>query len=164
MPAVSDTSVILGLSAIDQLKLLHDQFGAVFMPQAVLKELKIDTKFRGTSAIRKALKDGWLEPKDVQNLPLVQALSMELDLGEAEALALASDLKMGIVLIDEHDGRKRARAMGIKPVGAVGILLRAKADGKIPSVKDCLTDMKREIGFFIAEDFYQQILKQAGER
>ena len=68
MPAVSDTSPILGLSSIDQLELLHEQFGAVFIPQAVLAELKIETNFRGASVVREALESGWLEAKNVQNL------------------------------------------------------------------------------------------------
>ena len=36
MPAVSDTSPILGLAALSHLELLHEQFGAVFIPNAVL--------------------------------------------------------------------------------------------------------------------------------
>ena len=59
MPAVSDTSPLLGLSAIGCLELLQEQFGAVFIPQAVLDELKIETGFRGTSTIHDALSDGW---------------------------------------------------------------------------------------------------------
>ena len=47
MPTVSDTSPILGMAIIGHLELLHEQFGAVFIPQAVLEELKIETEFRG---------------------------------------------------------------------------------------------------------------------
>jgi predicted nucleic acid-binding protein len=92
MPTVSDTSPILGLAAIGHLELLHEQFGAVFIPKAVLAELKTETSFRGTEAARQALDNGWLSVSDVKNLPLVQALSLGLDLDEAEALALAVDL------------------------------------------------------------------------
>jgi predicted nucleic acid-binding protein len=51
MPAVSDTSPILGMSAIGYLGLLQDQFGAVFIPKAVLAEIKVETGFRGTAAV-----------------------------------------------------------------------------------------------------------------
>ncbi len=163
MPAVSDTSPILGLAAIDRLELLHEQFGAVFIPNAVLSELKTETNFSGASVVREALENGWLEVKDVQNLPLVQALSVELDMGEAEALALATDLHLEIIVMDEHEGRARARAMGLKPVGVIGILLRAKHQGKIQSIGDTLQALRDEIGFYIADDFFQRILKEAGE-
>ena len=164
MPAVSDTSPILGLASIGQLELLHDQFGAVFIPRAVLAELKTDTDFRGTSVIRDALQSGWLEAREVQNIPLVQALAMELDNGEAEALALATDLGIEIIVMDEHDGRMRARAMGLKTVGVIGILLRAKKEGKIQSLQDVLQSLREQIGFFISDELFQKILREAGER
>jgi predicted nucleic acid-binding protein len=164
MPTVSDTSPILGLASIDCLELLHEQFGAVFIPSAVFEELKTETNFKGTPAIRLALTNGWLEVQSVINIPLVQALSLELDRGESEALALAADLGLEIIVMDEHDGRARAKAMGLKPVGVIGILLRAKKGGKIDSVADALKSLRSEIGFFIAADLYQQILEQAGEQ
>jgi len=163
MPAVSDTSPILGLASIGQLELLHEQFGAVFIPQAVLAELKTETNFRGTSVVREALERGWLEVKDVQNLPLVQALSVELDMGEAEALALATDLHLEIIIMDEHDGRARARAIGLKPVGVIGILLRAKSQGRIQSLENTLQALRAEVGFYVADELFQRILKEAGE-
>jgi len=63
MPAVSDTSPILGLSAIGHLELLQEQFGAVFIPQAVLAELK------------NGIKNGWcsrhtIECKETGENPL----------------------------------------------------------------------------------------------
>ncbi len=83
----------------------------IFIPQVVLDELKVETNFRGTSVIQEALKNGWLEPHQVQNKPLAQALSLELDKGESEAIALAVDLKTEMLVMDESMGRERARAM-----------------------------------------------------
>jgi len=40
MRVVSNTSPILNLAIIDQLALLHDQFGEVWIPAAVLSELR----------------------------------------------------------------------------------------------------------------------------
>ncbi len=164
MPAVSDTSPILALAAIGQLELLHEQFGAVFIPQAVLAELKTEMDFRGTAVIRDALQSGWLETRDVRNIPLVQALALELDNGEAEALALATDLAVEIIVMDEHDGRMRARAMGLKTVGVIGILLRAKKEGRIHSIEEALRALRAQIGFFISDELMQRILVDARER
>ncbi len=163
MPVVSDTSPILGLSAIGLLELLQEQFGAVFIPQAVLAELKVETDFRGTPTIQKALKAGWIEAREIQNQPLVQALSLELDKGESEAITLALDLGIEIIVMDENMGRERARVMGLKTIGVLGILLNAKKNGRIESVRDAMQALRREIGFFISNHLYRQILKQAGE-
>lgn len=163
MPAVSDTSPILGLSAIGHLELLQQQFGAVLIPSTVLTELKIETDFRGTASIRKALESGWLEPREVQNILLVRSLAIDLDPGEAQAIALAVELDLQILIMDEHDGRIKARALGLKPVGVLGVLLRAKQEGRIKSLKEAMQALRREIGFFISNDLYQEILKQANE-
>lgn len=110
MPAVSDTSPILGLAVIGRLPLLHEQFGEIYIPLAVVEELKTETNFRGVPAVQAALQDGWLISREVQNKPLVTSLSAELNLGEDEMNAL-----------------------------------------------------RNEIGFFISDELYQQILTHAGE-
>jgi hypothetical protein len=163
MPVVSDTSPILGLSAIGYLELLQDQFGEIFIPQAVLAELKVETDFRGTDAIQQALSNGWIKPKDIQNKPLAQSLSLELDRGESEAITLAIDLGMDMIVMDERIGREHAKALGLKTVGILGVLLSAKKYGKIDSVGSAMKSLRREIGFFISERLYQEILKQADE-
>ncbi|HEY5731337.1 MAG TPA: DUF3368 domain-containing protein, partial [Anaerolineales bacterium] len=163
MPAVSDTSPILGLSAIGLLNLLKSQFETVFIPQAVLDELKVETNFRGISVIQEALKDGWLEPHQVQNKPLAQALSLELDKGESEAIALAVDLKIEMLVMDESIGRERARAMGLQTVGVLGVLLNAKKHKQIKSIKKVMESLRQEVGFFISDDLFKQIVKAAGE-
>jgi predicted nucleic acid-binding protein len=163
MPVVSDTSPLLGLSAIGYLELLKDQFGEVFIPPSVLAELKVETDFRGTNAIQQALSQGWLIPKEIQNEPLVKSLLLDLHKGEAEALTLAMDLGLDMIVMDERIGRERAKALGLKTVGILGVLLSAKKHGKIDSVGDAMKALRKEIGFFISENLYQEILRQADE-
>jgi predicted nucleic acid-binding protein len=163
MPVVSDASPILGLSAIGLLELLKAQFDSVFIPQAVLEELKVETNFRGTSAIQNALKNGWLQPRDVQNKPLAQAFALELDKGESEAIALAMDLGIQMIVMDESMGRERARAMGLQTIGVLGILLNAKKRGQIKSVRTTMESLRQEVRFFISETLFEQIIQASGE-
>ena len=163
MPVVSDTSPILGLAVIGNLGLLQEQFGEIFIPQTVLAELKIDANFKGASDMRLALNEGWLKVKEIQNKPLAQSLSLDLHLGEAEAITLAIDLGINLLVMDEKIGRERAKDLGLKTVGVLGVLLNAKKHGRIKSLKDAMTALRDEIGFFISDDLYRQILAQAGE-
>jgi predicted nucleic acid-binding protein len=163
MAVVSNTSPILALSVIGHLDLLKVQFGEVLIPEAVQAELKAETDFRGTKDIRQALKEGWLKVQFVQNIHLAQALAMELDYGEAEAIALALEIESQDILLDESDGRAKARAMGLQVVGVLGILLRAKNNGWIVSLKTVIESLRSEAGFFITADLEHAILKQAGE-
>jgi predicted nucleic acid-binding protein len=163
MPAVSDTSPILGLSAIGLLQLLRNQFETVFIPHAVLDELKVESGFRGTSHVDQALKESWLQVCEIQNKPLAQALSLELDKGESESIALAVDLGMQILIMDETMGRERARAMGLQTIGVLGVLLHARKQKEIQSVRSAMQLLRQEIGFFISEDLFEQVLRAAGE-
>lgn len=163
MPAVSDTSPILGLAVIGHLNLLQEQLGEVFIPPTVLAELKIDSNFKGASEISKAFSDGWLKMKEIQNKPLVQSLLLDLHQGEAEAITLAIDLNIQLLVMDEKIGRERAKDLGLRTVGVLGVLLNAKKHGRIKSLKDAMVDLRNEVGFFISDDLYRRILKQAGE-
>ncbi len=92
-----------------------------------MSELKLEHGFKGANLLNKALADGWIEVKPVKNLVLVKSLTLDLHQGEAETLALATDLDLDLVVMDEHDGRVRARILGLKTVGVLGILLQAKS-------------------------------------
>ncbi|WP_373526485.1 hypothetical protein [Nostoc sp.] len=77
---------------MDQIELLHRQFGEILIPNAVLDELKVHEERPGSQAIREAILSGWIQTQDVSNEPLAQLLKQTLDRGEAEAIALAVGL------------------------------------------------------------------------
>ncbi len=58
MPVVSNTSPILNLAIVNQLILLHQQFGEILVPNAVLDELKVSEERSGSQAIRDAISSG----------------------------------------------------------------------------------------------------------
>ena len=88
---------------------------------------------------------------------------MELDYGEAEAILLALETQSPIILLDEHDGRVRARALGLRPIGVLGVLLRAKREGHIDSLKVKIESLQNDVGFFVSEELLKTLLIQAGE-
>jgi hypothetical protein len=123
MLVVSNTSPILNLAIVDQLELLHQQFGEILIPHAVLDELKVNEERPGSQAIREAISSGWMKTQEVSNEPLAQLLKQTLDQGEAEAIALSIELEADWMLLDEREGRKVAKSLGLKVTGILGILL-----------------------------------------
>ena len=164
MPVVSNTSPVLNLAIIGQLDLLHQQFGEVLIPPAVLQELKVDGALPGVQPIRLALQHNWLRVIELSTPAVARALKRDLDNGEAEAIALSLQLGAATILMDEHDGRAVAKAMGLTPIGILGVLLRAKRTGNLNSVSTTMRALQNQAGFFIAAGLFASILREADER
>jgi predicted nucleic acid-binding protein len=164
MPIVSNTSPILNLAIINHLDLLHQQFDEIIIPPDVLTELQPGINLPGVPVIQQALNAQWLKVVQLKSSHLIQALMLELDPGEAAAIALTLELGHTQILVDEREGRAKAKALGLQPVGVLGVLLRAKFDGQISSVETVMQALRHEAGFFIANDLYEAVLVEAGER
>lgn len=167
MPVISNTSPILNLAIIGKLQLLREQFGEIIIPVAVHAELRLDNAFPGSEIVQKAIDDKWIKIVAVSNRALADVLRHELDNGEAEAIALAQELKATMLLLDERDARKIARQLCLPVVGVVGILLKAYRAKKIEDVSRVFDELKSKAGFYLADDVLGQIeiiTKNSGEK
>lgn len=161
MIIVSDTSPLNNLASINQLHLLHQLYGTVAIPEAVYRELT-DPDFPVAGATEVQTFD-WIQTRAVNDRTFVEALSNELDIGEAEAIALAVEIQADQVLIDERRGRLVTSRLNLRYVGILGILVEAKSQGLIAEVKPLLDALVNEAGFWIAEPLYNSVLQMVGE-
>ena len=161
MIIVSDTSPINNLAAINHLHLLQQLYGTVLIPEAVYRELT-DPNFPVAGAIE-VQTFIWIQTRPVQDRILVEALSNELDIGEAEALALALEMKADQVLIDERRGRMVAARLNLGYTGILGILVEAKSQRLISTVKPLLDALINQAGFWVAEPLYKRVLQLVDE-
>jgi len=161
MIVVSDTSPITNLIKIGRLNLLKDIFHQVIVPLGVNQELLKWKDLGGDiSAYENA---GWVSVHQPSNVILIGNLKLELDEGEAEAIALASELNVDFLLIDERRGWKVAKSMGINAIGVIGVLLDARKQGIVTEVMPIIDDLRTRAGFWINDNFYAQIKTIAKE-
>jgi predicted nucleic acid-binding protein len=165
MPAVvSDASVLICLGAVQQLQLLKEFYEEVFVPNAAWREVTAATGPRtGAAETLHAFQQGWLKVQTPNNPHFVSSLQSALGAGEAEAIALASELQAALLLIDESNGRKQAKALGLTVTGTVGVLLRAKQAGKLRELKPVLDTLVQQHNFRLARNLYEDVLRQVGE-
>jgi len=105
-----------------------------------------------------------LRIETAQDSPLLRILLLQLHSGEAEAIALATDLKADIVLIDEQEGRQLASKAGLAVTGVLGVLLRAKRKGDIAAVKPEIDLLRSKARFFVSPLLEAKVLVAAGEQ
>ncbi len=123
---VSNTSPVTNLAAIGQLDLLKHLFGRVLIPEAVARELSAAPA--DTPAAPDLPNLEWIQISPVADRAWVRSLLEELHPGEAEAIVLACE-KKAYLLIDENRGRRKADSLGLRHLGVLGVLIRAKRGG-----------------------------------
>ena len=65
--------------------------------------------------------------------------------------------------MDESSGRAMARILNIRITGTLGVLLKAKRDGEIPSLKVEMDRLMQDAGFFVSQRVRKTFLAEAGE-
>ena len=93
---------------------------------------------------------------------MVLELGQLLDLGEAEAIALAEQLDARFLLIDEAAGRQIARRRGVSVTGVARVLLSGKASGAVVAVRPIIEEISNA-GYRLSSRLVSGVLERAGE-
>ncbi|MBF0476453.1 MAG: hypothetical protein HQK59_11575 [Deltaproteobacteria bacterium] len=150
--AVCDTSTLIRLRKGKALHCLTHLFKKICIPTGVQKEC-LDHVLSEASQ---------KPPFEVQMVKNSFNLNKVLGLGETEAINLAVELAVEIILIDDEEAAKTALKFNLTPLKSKDILLIAKENGMITSVKATL-DTMRANGENFTDNMYRKIIKEAGE-
>lgn len=100
--------------------------------------------------------------KSTDDIQRKKILEIQIDKGEASAIALALEIKNSALILDDYKARKIAEQLGIEITGTIGVIVKAKLRNIIPSVKSILEKI-RNTDFRISYEIEEQALKEAGE-
>ena len=157
--AICDSSTLIHLAKIGRLHLLREFHKKIFIAPAVWKEVVQEGRdWPGSSEVEQGRQVGWIEVIDPTNQTLVHFLRKDLHEGESETIALAVEEKPEIVFLDESEARRIAKVYGFSITGVIGILIRAKREGQILSLREELDKLRNEAGFWIGDDIYRKAL------
>lgn len=154
---VADTTPLNYLILIGRDHLLEEMFGEVLIPQAVLDELHHP---KAPVAVAEWLKrtPRWLRVLQVGQLDD----SIRLGKGENEAISLALEQNVQVILMDERRGRAAATQRGLLPVGTLNILDLADEKGLLDGL-DALDDL-RSTTFRVEAELLSQFETRMRER
>ena len=144
---IADTSCFILLDKIGEFGLLKSLFKSVATTSVVAAEF-------GTELPE------WVDVRNVLNIHF-QAMP-DIDPGEASAIALAMESEPSLLVLDDNKARKVARRLNLNYTGTLGIFLKAKHIGIIPSVKSVLEKVQ-QTNFRYSHHVFQEILLLAGE-
>lgn len=75
---------------------------------------------------------------------------------------MACKHQAGLVIIDEKIGRNVAEYLGLKVTGTLGVLLKAKQQGLIPSFSEAVRLMQAQ-GIYYQTSLIQKLAQTVGE-
>ena len=84
----------------------------------------------------------WVEIRQASNSHYQQIIELQVDKGEASAIALAIEMPGCVVILDDYKTRRVAENLGINITGTNGVIIKAKQVGIIPSIKPYLEKIK----------------------
>ena len=146
---ISDTSCFIVLSNIGELELLHKVY------EKIVTTIDIATEYG-------EVLPEWVEIVAVEDHYRQQLLELQIDKGESSAIALALETPNSTVILDDYKARKIAEKLGITYTGTIGVIIKAKLKGIIPSIKPLLDKIK-QTDFRLSEDIEIQAIKEAKE-
>ncbi len=87
---------------------------------------------------------------------------MQIDKGESSAITLALEIPDSLLILDDYKARRIVEKLGLTYTGTIGVIIKAKLMGIIPSIKPILEKI-RQTDFRISADIELQALNEANE-
>ena len=147
---VSDSTALIILLDLKRIDLLKNIFEKVMIPKSVYAEISVKKPIDLPE---------FIDIVNVKKSDILHTLKLLLDLGESEAIALAKELNMPII-IDEKKGRKIAKNLNIKIIGLLGIVYLNVKKGFITK-EDAEFFLKSAVnhGYRIKSELVDEVLK-----
>jgi uncharacterized protein len=152
----SNTTPLLAFCALQRLDLLPALYGRLFLADTVVQECAAG----GPILVPELKALPWIRVLQAPSAP--DARFYTLDAGERDTLSLALTGKADLVLIDERLGRNLAEYHGLKVIGTLGTLVKAKREGLIASFIDEVRRLQ-SFGFWYHEPLVQRLSRLVGE-
>lgn len=146
---ISDTSCFIILSKIGELDLLKKLYGQIITTSDIAEEFG-------------ELLPDWVIIENVTDRYRQRILELQIDRGESSAIALAMEIQNCTLILDDFKARKIAKNLGLSYTGTIGIIIKAKLNGIIPSIRPFIEKIK-ETDFRISAEIELQAFKEAKE-
>lgn len=157
-PWVVNASPLILLGKIGQLGLLEALAPKILVPAAVVEEIAAgtDRDREGPSILT------WARARSVQDVAVPQSIA-GWDRGSGESQVLAHCLAgRKRAVLDDAEARAAARVHGVRLIGTLGVILRARRANLIPAARPVIERLQ-ERGAFLSDDLVRLALAKVGK-
>ena len=141
---IADTSCLIVLDKIERLDLLKSIFAEITITEEIKAEFNESLP-------------NWIAVRTIEDKTKQKILELDLDKGEASAIAWCLENPDALLLIDEKKGRKVASDLNLKILGTLGVFIRAKENQLISSIAPEIEKL-RSVEFRMSDQLINQIL------
>lgn len=144
MKIVFNSSPLIFLSRLNFLQLFLQYDYEFYVPEVVINEINAKQD-EASNYVNVVVANNSLIVKQINLFSLANSINERLGRGEAEAIALATELQSDYVVLDDFAARREAMRLGLNVKGTFAIVKKMMADDKVK-----IDDL---------DQFYQQLLK-----
>ncbi len=156
---VVNASPLILLGKANRLGLLSALAGRVAVPTAVAEE--VGAKPDGKALLQAIAEDTAYTLVD-HEVATPEILIWDLGAGETQVIANAQSHGAERVVIDDLEARRCAKVLGLKIIGTLGIVGRAKAMGLIDRAEPVIARLL-ETGLYASDELVRRLLREVGE-
>ncbi len=155
---IINASPLIVYSRIDRLDLIAGQTDDIIVPEGVIEEIK--QGIGKDSAAEKAL--SWSKQFQRKNLKVPSSVE-HWDIGVGESQVISHCLVSGgRAVVDDRMARRCIEAHGLRVIGSLGIVIRARRNGLIEEARSVVCDLI-SAGLYLDENFAEKALAIVGE-
>ncbi len=146
---ISDTSTLILFHKIEEILILQKLYGELITTPEVAEEFGEELP-------------NWIKVQAVSDKKYQKLLELQIDSGEASAIALATEFNDVLLLLDDLKARKLAEKLQLNFTGTLGIIYKAKKVNVIEKVKPII-DKLLSTDFRISDKIVEEILRLSNE-
>ncbi len=146
---VSDTSCLIVLSKIGKLDILRKLYSEIIITPEIANEFGDELP-------------AWISEVSVTDVQKQKILEIEVDRGEASAIALSIEINADLIIVDDFKARKVSNHLGLTITGTLGVLVKARNSNLFPSIKPVIEDLNNT-NFRVSTELIEEMLRASNE-
>ena len=120
---LANTTPLIALANINRLELLHNLYGTIIVPQAVMDEIIREP------ARQRVRASSWIHVESIHNESQKELFRARLHAGEVEVIILAREQNADLVIMDDDAAKKTAKT-AVKSAAKAKVAAKAPAKSK----------------------------------